>query len=101
MVKTLIRPGLDIGVYLRAGQKSPKHSAHRTELAESTLCGCFYCCATFVPRDIADWIDKDPDGHGQTGLCPRCGIDSVIGDKSGADISKEILAKMKMDWFES
>jgi hypothetical protein len=73
---------------------------HRSALAESTLCGCFYCLATFPPGEIVEWIDEEnPDGEGRTALCPRCGVDSVIGDKSGFDISKQFLVRMRSYWF--
>ncbi len=72
---------------------------HRSAIAESALCGCFYCCATFSPGEIVEWIDEDPDGEGQTALCPKCGVDSVICDKSGFDISKQFLARMRSYWF--
>ena len=36
----------------------------------------------FKPADILEWTDDD-----QTALCPNCGIDSVIGDKSGYPVT--------------
>jgi hypothetical protein len=36
---------------------------------------------------------------GQTAICPRCGIDSVIGDESGYPVTREFLAAMKAHWF--
>jgi hypothetical protein len=77
-----------------------KHSIrHRTEILASEICGCFYCLATFSPEDIDIWVDEK-DGDGQTGLCPECGIDSVIGSAAGFPISSEFLAKMKAHWFD-
>ncbi len=35
----------------------------------------------------------------QTAICPRCGIDSVIGDKSGFALTPTFLAEMKKAWF--
>jgi hypothetical protein len=57
------------------------------------------CCTTFGSGEISEWVDEDPSGEGQTALCPKCGIDSVIGDKSGADISPEFLRIMHAYWF--
>ncbi|HEY4592684.1 MAG TPA: hypothetical protein VIJ61_09775 [Thermoanaerobaculia bacterium] len=74
-------------------------SQHRAEIGESSLCGCFYCCSTFPPSEIEEWVDKNAAGEGQTALCPRCGIDSVIGDRSGFPVTKEFLEKMKAHWF--
>lgn len=78
-----------------------KHSSyHRREIEESKLCGCFYCLEIFHPNEIKNysWTDEW-DGKNQTALCPRCGIDSVIGDASGFPITKEFLRQMKTDWF--
>lgn len=84
-----------------------KHSAnHRRELETSVLCGCFYCLATFAPAAIDEWIDAPddaPDGcdseTGTTALCPRCGVDAVIGSASGFPITDEFLSDMRSRWF--
>lgn len=60
----------------------------------SRLCGCFYCGAIFPPSEIMDWGDE-----GRTALCARCGIDSVIGDRSGFPITSEFLGQMNHYWF--
>jgi len=74
-------------------------SNHRSEILASSVCGCFQCCARFSPQDIHEWVDEGPSGEGQTALCPKCGIDSVIGVRSGLDVSEEFLATMKAYWF--
>lgn len=63
------------------------------------MCGCFYCCSTFSPGAIKVWIDKNDQGVGTTALCPKCGIDSVIGDRAGFPVSPEFLEKMNEYWF--
>jgi len=74
-----------------------KHvSKHRSEIEESELCGCFYCLQIYQPSIIASWIDDE-----STALCPHCGIDSVIGSKSGYPITVEFLREMKNHWFGS
>ena len=79
-------------------------SDHREEIRASGLCGCFYCLAIFAPSDILDWLNlNEPDGVGDSGhtaLCPKCGIDSVIGSASGYPITTEFLGRMKSHWFE-
>jgi len=50
--------------------------------------------AIFKPGEIDVWIDED-----QTALCPKCGIDSVIGSASGFPITKEFMQKMHDYWF--
>ena len=81
-------------------QRAHTHSGnHRAEVTASTLCGCFYCCESFPPAEIAKWVDEDRTGEGQTALCPKCGIDSVIGDDAGFPVSQAFLAAMKAHWF--
>jgi hypothetical protein len=73
-----------------------KHSIrHRSEVEASDRCGCFYCLAEFGPDVIMDWVDD----CGVTALCPKCGIDSVIGSASGYPITTEFLARMRRHWF--
>ena len=69
-------------------------SRHRSEIESSQICGCFYCCETFPPQEICDWIDG-----GTTAMCPRCGIDSVLGSSSGLSLTKEFLEEMNRHWF--
>ena len=68
---------------------------NKPQLEASTQCGCFYCLKIFPPEEITDWIDPDED----TALCPYCGIDSVIGNASGYEISEAFMKKMKERWF--
>lgn len=79
--------------------RAHRHSIrHRNEVLASSLCGCFYCGAIFPPSEISDWTDAW-EGAGQTALCPRCGIDSVIGSESGYPVTSEFLAAMQAHWF--
>ena len=101
--------------------------AHRDKLINDKLCGCFYCLSIFSPAEIYNWMkDKKPADKAKfdewmqkkrnkltddkfdewiiddqlTGLCPYCGIDSVIGESSGYPITKEFLEKMRNYWFK-
>jgi hypothetical protein len=67
---------------------------NRAEIEASGLCGCFYCLHVFPPSDIEEWTDR-----GATPFCPKCGIDSVLGDKSGFPITPEFLGDMNRHWF--
>jgi hypothetical protein len=79
-----------------------KHcSNHRAEVLSSALCGCFYCLQIFLPTEILDWIDNLNHLEGTTALCPKCGIDSVLGDKSGYPITGEFLQQMEQYWFQT
>jgi hypothetical protein len=78
------------------------------ELEKSTTCGCFYCTSIFPPSEIVDWVEEKSEGKidiaanakaNSTALCPRCGIDSVIGSASGFPITTEFLTELKTYWF--
>ncbi|MBN3510938.1 cytoplasmic protein [Mycolicibacterium nivoides] len=72
-----------------------RHSSRNSALlADSAGCGCFYCLAIYPPSEIADWTDG-----GRTALCPRCGIDSVIADRSGYPVTRQFLEQMHARWF--
>jgi len=72
---------------------------NRKQVEESPLCGCFHCLATFPPADIDEWVDKDGSGVGQTAMCPRCAIDSVLGSTAGFPLTREFLKRMRRHWF--
>jgi hypothetical protein len=69
-------------------------SNHRAEIDQSTSCACFFCFRSFVSGDIRTWIDKN-----QTALCPRCGIDSVIGAASGITLDDRFLRRLNLFHF--
>lgn len=69
-------------------------SEHRAELEASDACGCFYCLSTFAPTAITEWIDD-----GQTAICAKCPVDSVIGSASGYPITADFLQQMHDKWF--
>ncbi len=77
-------------------KKAHEHCANnRQEIERSEKCGCFHCIKIFDKSQIKNWLNEK-DG---TALCPFCGIDSVIADKSGFSITKEFLEEMKDFWF--
>ena len=83
--------------YLKLAHKHCKKN--REEVLGSYICGCFFCLNDFYPEEITTWWDDDVQGVGQTAVCPKCGIDSVIGSGSGFPIDQEFLGKMKEYWF--
>ena len=72
------------------------HSAnHRQELERSNLCACFHCLESFPPGQIDEWVDDE-----QTAMCPRCGVDSVLGDASGLPLAvRSWLEQMQQLYF--
>lgn len=74
-------------------------SCHRDQILQSSICGCFYCLEIFAATEINEWIDE-----GKTALCPRCEIDSVLGNAPifGRILpveDKEFLSAMHKQWF--
>ena len=77
------------------------HSAqHRKAILKSEQCGCFHCMAIFHPSEVVDWTDEENE-EGAAALCPKCGIDTVIGSESGYPIETAFLRKMRRHWFDS
>ena len=76
-------------------QKAHEHSfRNREELLRSDVCGCFYCEKTFANNEIFEWVDE-----GGTAMCPKCGIDSVIGSASEFPVTPAFLKEMNQYWF--
>jgi len=73
------------------------HAAgHRAELLTSKNCGCFFCFRQFAATEITKWIDGN-----QTALCPRCGLDAILGSSSGYAINDQFLRRMHRAFFVS
>ncbi|MBV1689930.1 cytoplasmic protein [Novosphingobium sp. G106] len=77
------------------GEAHAHCSENRDELGQSNEAGCFYCCRTYAPALVEEWIDD-----GATAMCPKCGIDSVIGSASGFPVTElAFLKAMNEAWF--
>lgn len=74
---------------------------NRADIEGSAGCACFHCVSWFPAGNIEKWID-----HGETAMCPNCGIDAVIPDKSGWLRQGEkgewlaFLTEMQERWFK-
>lgn len=62
----------------------------RQVIEKSKMAGCFHCCKIFPAAEIDEWWDED-----RTPVCPRCGIDSVLGDATGYPINEQALEKIR------
>lgn len=67
---------------------------NRQQLEMSKKAGCYYCLSIFNPSEIEEWTGID-----DSALCPKCGIDSVLGDTSPYSIDKKTLKELKDYWF--
>ena len=63
-------------------------------IEQSNNAGCFKCIKIFSKSEVKDYTDNN-----QTVLCPYCGIDSVVGDMCGFELSEEILQKANAFWY--
>jgi len=73
---------------------------------DSDWCGCFYCLGFFRSAHIKKWVGTTRDGRriesgegpGQTAICPLCGIDAVIPEKSGFLFADDDVFDRSMMW---
>jgi Zn finger protein HypA/HybF involved in hydrogenase expression len=85
-----------------------RHTTHnRAEIEASTVCGCCNCMQTFAPDEIIAWTGLDASNFddpealtGGTAMCPRCGSEAVVGDRSGYKIDSTFLGGMNEAWFQ-
>lgn len=67
------------------------HEHSKETLERSDMCGCFYCLKTFHPYHIVEYtLDSKA-------ICPRCGIDSVVGNNP----TYQFLKSMQDFWFNN
>ena len=57
----------------------------RSILQRHELCGCYYCLKVYPSNEIKNWTDD-----GETALCVKCGIDTVLAGFTNKDHLKEI-----------
>jgi hypothetical protein len=84
------------------------HTLHnRAEIEASTRCGCCSCMAVFDAAEVLAWSGfdmasfNDPEAASpDTGLCPRCGSEALIGDRAGYALSPDFLSRMNQAWFQ-
>lgn len=68
---------------------------NKARLSDAKDCGCFFCFSHF-PASAAEYWD---DEGGETAVCPKCGIDSVIGEYDDERIPDDLLRAMKKRFF--
>jgi hypothetical protein len=64
-------------------QYSQAATQNRYSLARSDEAVCYHCLAHIPAAEVLEFGDEG------TALCPRCGIDAVVGDASGIDIDDD------------
>ncbi len=63
-------------------------------LAESQMAGCYYCLEIYPAKEVEEFLEVE-----NTALCPKCGIDCVLGDKIDFPLNKEVLQELHNFWF--
>lgn len=83
-------------------------TGNRAELEASGICGCCYCLDIFSPDEVTTFTGADisafdnPDAtFVETAVCPRCGSEALLGDKSGYAITPQFLGRMHQAWFQA
>ena len=79
-------------------QEHTKHNER--EVRESDTCGCLSCAATLKPDEITEWTDQADQDHPETkvdrtAVCPHCGEEMIIGDRSGHQITNTFLESLR------
>jgi hypothetical protein len=77
------------------------------QIQQSKLCGCCNCLQTFTPDEIVAWtglemtdVDDPKATEKQSAMCPSCGSEAVLGDRSGYPIDAHFLGLMNEAWFQ-
>lgn len=71
--------------------------ANRKSIEKSNNCGCFDCCTVFPASQVTNWL-KERGNKSDTGWCPYCEMDSLIGDYSH-EINESFLSAMHKRFF--
>ncbi len=53
---------------------------NRDQIKDDTQCGCYFCLRVCSGAEIAEWVDIGND----TAICPYCGIDALMPNKTNA-----------------
>ena len=93
-IKVVRRSSKDRKALLESYKKHAEDN--EIEIVQSKTCGCFFCRQVFDARNVQEWMD---DARGVTALCPECGMDAVIGDASGIEISKPLMKEMNLEFY--
>jgi hypothetical protein len=77
------------------------------QIQASSVCGCCNCLRVFPAEEVVAWtglqfddVDNPEAINNQTALCPYCGSESVLAEKSGFPIDVNFLGRMNEAWFQ-
>ncbi|MDX8383319.1 MAG: cytoplasmic protein [Ghiorsea sp.] len=76
-----------------------RHSLmNKYEIKKSKNCTCFTCLKTFPSSEVILWCDDEDSFIEETGICPYCDVDSVIGDAAGYGI--DVMINLRGYWMK-
>ena len=64
---------------------------NRVLFEDEVACGCFFCGQILNSKLIKKWTEGGID---DTGLCPYCGMDTVLPENCGVTVDRELLTDM-------
>ena len=63
---------------------------NREQIESAETVGCFFCLETFKGSEVTEFCD-----NGKTGICPKCGVDSLLPNEDSIDKLSALCEK----WF--
>jgi hypothetical protein len=74
-------------------EKASFLSVHNKSCIEdSEYVGCYHCLAVYSSQEVKEYTDDD------TALCPYCGVDSLLGNKSDFPVGNPDFLQ-HMNWY--
>lgn len=69
--------------------KEPTTQGNRNIILASQKAGCLLCTSCYDASEVTAYTDE-----GETALCPVCGLDGVIGDAEGIEMTEITLVAL-------
>ena len=67
---------------------------NKSLIEKSKICYCYHCKNKILVEDIVDYLDE-----GETAVCPKCNVDSLIPDCIDEEITDKVIDDMNRYWF--
>lgn len=70
-------------------------ASNKYTILNSKFVGCYHCLKHYASSEISNFVEND-----KIAICNHCGVDAVIGDKSGHPVTDEkFLQQMHLQRF--
>ncbi len=68
-------------------------ASNKETVLASKIVGCYHCLKHYASTNISNFVENNA-------ICVYCGVDAVIGDRSGLPVTDEkFLQKMHLHHF--